>query len=218
MSSKAKPSRWSELLNTIAKIRGKTRKVKHIYDEIPKSRYNILDKEDKAKYTSLRNGTYILKHLYAAHNQGRQPNEIPHTLNMTAPPNTSALLNKTARNKRVLKMLNRQNSNGSPAALSAYPPARRRPPTSAMMTSTGSPLSPRTTRNSSLNGLLNSYSEVMKSKIREHATTTGTPVQNVLKLLGRLKKETRDKILDYITENPEAPLEEVLTFIQVMGE
>ena len=58
----------------------------------------------------------------------------------------------------------------------------------------------------------------MKTKIREHASSQDVSIKEVLTLLAGFKKETQERIEDYIKQNPESPLGEVLDFIPIMGE
>ena len=185
MSSKAKPSFWSGILNRYAELRGKTRNVKHLYERIEESRYRVLRGEDKAKYKLGANGKYYLK----------------------APSNIySNTLNKGARNARVTKM--------SAARTSEYPtlpPSPRSPIKSRgfTMKSTGSPLSPRTIRNRPIN----SYTPEIQGKILEYIHTTGNTLEEVMNKLHGYKKQTQDRILYYMKQNPESTLEEVFTFV-----
>ena len=172
------PGLGSLIKNTVAKLRGRTRKVKHLYDEIGKSRYNILDSENKAKYRLGKSGKYILK----------SESEL-----------RTNKINKTARNARVAKM--------SAARTSEYPtlpPSPRSP-----MKSTGSPLSPRTKRNRPIN----TYTPEIQGKILEYIETTGKTLEEVMNKLHGYKKQTQDRILYYMKQNPEVTLEEVFEVV-----
>jgi len=191
------PGLVSRLLNLLATARGTTRNHKHIYPVITKGRYNAMDPLHKVKYRLEANGKYHLlpdnewPHVVREAAERRAAEAVVAEQRAEEAAARSKNLNRNARTRRFSKM--------------SVPPATQSPrrskypqiPSSFKMSSTGSPLSPSTRRNTTARNTrrLNTYDKEVQLSVLEYMNQKGKTVDETLRKLDSYSQELQDLIL-----------------------